>query len=71
MLSKCEAKSNSDYSEIYQYLLNHPGKRQIDIVRALGHSPYCIHRAIASMEDAGYLLYQEGRKLYAYAIIAG
>lgn len=58
-------KPNHNHQLIYEHIEEHPGIRQAQLAHDLMMSRCAIHRAITSMESAGYLLSQDGYKLYA------
>ena len=56
---------NINHARIFDHIREHPGIRQAQLAHDLMMSRCAIHRAITSMESAGYLLSQDGYKLYA------
>ena len=64
-------KPNINHQLIYEHIEAHPGIRQAKLAHDLAMSRCAIHRAITSMEGAGYLLSQDGYKLYAERHIEG
>ena len=62
---------NVNHTRIFEHIQKHPGIRQAQLAHDLRMSRCAIHRAITSMETAGYLLSQDGYKLYAERHIEG
>ncbi len=52
-------KKQSEYEEMYDIIRQHPGIRPGELARRLGMSRSTILRRLPSMEEAGFLLYED------------
>ena len=53
------AKKHTDYQAMYELIRQHPGIRPAELAR-LGVSRSTILRRLPSLEEAGFLLYEDG-----------
>ena len=54
-------KKKTDFEAMYELIQAHPGIRPAELARMLGVSRSTVIRRLPSMEEAGYLLYEDRR----------
>ena len=52
-------KKQSDFEEMFELIQQHPGVRPAELARMLGVSRSTVLRRLPSMDEAGYLLYED------------
>ncbi|GAB4575787.1 MAG: hypothetical protein Kow0077_29000 [Anaerolineae bacterium] len=52
--------------QVAQIIRNHPGLRPAQVARLLGLSREAVNRTLASLEQAGVLLYEDNGRLWVY-----
>jgi len=52
-------KKKTDFDEMFELIQRHPGMRPAELARMLGVSRSTVLRRLPSLEEAGYLLYED------------
>ena len=52
-------KKKTDFDEMFELIRRHPGMRPAELARMLGVSRSTVLRRLPSLEEAGYLLYED------------
>ena len=52
-------RKQTDYKEMYEIIRKNPGIRPAALARRLGVSRSTVSRRLPSLEEAGYLLYED------------
>ncbi len=54
-------RKSSEYEEMMEIIEENPGIRPAELARKLGVSRSTIQRRLPSLDDAGYLLYEDAK----------
>ncbi len=52
-------KKRSDFEKMFKLIQQHPGVRPAELARMLGVARSTVLRRLPSMEEAGYMLYED------------